>query len=78
MAIGRSCSTTSKFPPHGFGPDGGSRGRIGQGARQRQLRNSRESTFLQASSRGVLMAGLVPSENTCFPTGSQGLLELPI
>ena len=25
-----------------------------------------------------LMAGLVLSENTCFPTGRQGLLELPI
>ena len=31
-----------------------------------------------SSSRGVLMAGLVLSENTCFPTGSQGVLELPI
>ena len=28
--------------------------------------------------RGVLMTGLVLSENTCFPTGCQGLLELPI
>ena len=25
-----------------------------------------------------LMAGLALSENTCFPTGRQGLLELPI
>ena len=25
-----------------------------------------------------LMAGLTLSENTCFPTGCQGLLELPI
>ena len=33
---------------------------------------------VKASSRGVLMAGLVLSENTCFPTGSQGVLELPI
>ena len=25
-----------------------------------------------------LMAGLTLSENTCFPTGCQGVLELPI
>ena len=65
------------------GPDQRRQGRVVAWRHGLRQRRRRAKTFCEDGNVAMLdsfrlMAGLTLSENTCFPTGRQGLLELPI